>query len=235
MLLSRVNIEDKLRRHRNRSDSGMLQLVGQILEESREKDNRITGNLQNGSPGTNKLNFDKLDTDRIYHVSHIRKICTDYRLRFLDTKYYKGEFPREALTEIKRLEREHHVELKGFKLIAPAGLFRLENADDPLLFAPLGNNYFYLIHQWGNDLHPLRKWMMLPFKNLFNLFLLILAVSLAITAMIPLKLFTPHPDASHFWMLYFFVLKSICGITLFYAFALGKNFNGAVWNSKYYN
>ncbi|MBC9795659.1 hypothetical protein [Sinomicrobium weinanense] len=235
MLLSRVNIEDKLRRYRNRSAPDILQQVERILEEDHQKDLLIAGKLQNSPSGINKLNFDKLDADRIYHISHIKKICTDYRLRFLDTRYYKGEFPREAVTEIKQLESEHHAELKGFKLVAPAGLFRLKNADDPLLFAPLGNDYFYLIHRWGNDLHPFRKWMMLPFRNLFNLFLLIFVISLAITAMIPLKLFTPHPDASHFWMLFFFVLKSICGITLFYAFALGKNFNGMVWNSKYYN
>lgn len=235
MLLPRVNIEDKLRRYRDRSVPGILQQAERILEEDHLKDTQIARELQNGTPGINTFDFDKLDTDRIYHISHIKKICTDYRLRFLDTRYYKGEFPRKALTQIKQLERKHHTRLKGFKLVAPAGLFRLENADDPLLFAPLGNDYFYLVHRWGNDLHPLRKWMMLPFRNLFNLFLLIFAVSLAITAMVPLKLFTPHPDPSHFWMLFFFVLKSICGITLFYAFALGKNFNGMVWNSKYYN
>ncbi|MGS2739182.1 hypothetical protein [Sinomicrobium sp. M5D2P17] len=237
MLLPRVNIKDKLKRCRDRSPRvpDMLQQVARILEEDNLRDIRIAGILNEGTPGINHWQISQVDTERIYHISHIKKICTDYRLRFLDTKYFKGEFPREALSEIKRLEKQHQTEFRSFKIVAPAGLFRLENADDPLLFAPLGNDYFYLVHQWGNDLHPLRKWLMLPFKNLLNLFLLIAVISLAVTAMIPLKLFTPHPDASHFWMLYFFVLKSICGITLFYAFALGKNFNGMVWNSKYYN
>ena len=38
--------------------------------------------------------------------------------------------------------------------MAPSALFRLEKTDDPLLFVPLGNNYYYLVHKWGNDLHP---------------------------------------------------------------------------------
>ena len=237
MLFPRVNIEHKLQKYRNRSACApdMLQQVAKILEDDEQKENRIAEALNKGTSGINHMDFSQLDTDRIYHISHIKKICTDYRLRFLDTRYFKGEFPREALTEIKELEKQHRTELCGFRMIAPAGLFRLENADDPILFAPLGNDYFYLVHKWGNDLHPFRKWFMLPFKNLLNLFLLISVISLAITAVIPLKLFTPHPTASHFWMLYFFVLKSVCGITLFYAFALGKNFNGMVWNSKYYN
>lgn len=238
MLLARVNIEDKLKRNRDKSVRvpDMLQQVARILEEDTQKEERIVHTLRGGSPGRKEsTKLSGLDPDRIYHISHIKKICTDYRLRFLDTRYFKGEFPGEALVKIKQLEKQHNTEFHEFKMIAPAGLFRLENADDPLLFIPVGNDFYYLVHQWGNDLHPLRKWLMLPFKSLLNLFLLIAVISLAVTAVIPLKLFTPHPDASHFWMLYFFVLKSICGITLFYAFALGKNFNGVVWDSKYYN
>ena len=38
-------------------------------------------------------------------------------------------------------------------------LFRLKNTDDPLLFVPLGNSYFYLVHKWGNDLHPFENYL----------------------------------------------------------------------------
>jgi len=34
-------------------------------------------------------------------------------------------------------------------------------------------------------------------------------------------------------MVYFFMFKAIAAIVLFYGFALGKNFNPAIWNSKY--
>ncbi|RAV29324.1 hypothetical protein [Sinomicrobium soli] len=237
MVLHRVNLEHKLKQYRDRKSRtpDLLKQVERILEEEDRRNRHITEKLARGSSQSHTLDFEKLATDRIFHISHIKQVCTDYRLRFLDTRYFKGTFPEEAIAEIKRLEKQHGTTLSGFKIVAPAGLFRLENADDPLLFVPLGNNYYYLIHKWGNDLHPLRKWLMLPFKNLFNLFILMVVISLGITAITPLRLFTPHPDASHFWLLFFFILKSLCGITLFYAFALGKNFNGLVWNSKYYN
>ncbi|WP_395062778.1 hypothetical protein [Flavobacterium sp.] len=36
--------------------------------------------------------------------------------------------------------------------MAPSKAFNLKKYDDPLLFAPIGNDYYYLIHKWGNDL-----------------------------------------------------------------------------------
>ena len=43
------------------------------------------------------------------------------------------------------------------KMMAPSKLFELENYDDPLMFVNLGNNYYYLIHKWGNDMSFFRK------------------------------------------------------------------------------
>jgi Trk-type K+ transport system membrane component len=34
---------------------------------------------------------------------------------------------------------------------------------------------------------------------------------------------------------FLFVFKSLAGIALYYCFWQGKNFNEAIWNSKYYN
>ena len=36
-------------------------------------------------------------------------------------------------------------------------------------------------------------------------------------------------------LLFLFMFKAVGGIVLFYGFAKGKNFNNAIWNSKYYN
>src|SRR5690606_19200141 len=116
-------------------------------------------------------------------------------------------------------------QIRGFRIIAPSKVFKLENADDPLLFAPIGNDYFYLIHKWGNDLHPLRKLLVLPFKNFLNLTALILIVSYVTTELLPMWLFAREGDSSMFWLLFIFIFKMVGGITLFYGVALGKNFN----------
>ena len=105
-----------------------------------------------GTQSINNFDFDKLETQRIFHLNQIRKVCIDYRLRFLDLKYFKGNIPKEGIDKITQLEKEHQTSLEGFKIMAPSVLFRLKKTDDPLLFVPLGNNYFYLVHKWGNDL-----------------------------------------------------------------------------------
>ncbi|MEC9195952.1 MAG: hypothetical protein VYD13_05110, partial [Bacteroidota bacterium] len=43
-----------------------------------------------GTQSINNFDFDKLETQRIFHLNQIRKVCIDYRLRFLDLKYFKG-------------------------------------------------------------------------------------------------------------------------------------------------
>ena len=177
--------------------------------------------------------MDKLDNDKIFHLNSIRKICIDYRLRFLDIKYFKGEIPSEAIDKIKQLENDHNKKLNNFKIMAPSIMFRLKKTDDPLLFVPIGDNYFYLIHKWGNDLAPLRKIRMWPFRSIKNLLFTLLFVSYAITLVTPLSIFTNSPNSSDFWILFLFMFKAVVSIVLFLGVALGKNFNPKIWNSRY--
>lgn len=239
MLLRKTNIHEKLNLEKSKDallQCNTLEQVYKILAKDKEQFARIEQTItsEKGIP-TNAFDFDLLETSRIYHISGIKNICIDYRLRFLESKYFKGQIPLEAISKIKSLEKEHNIELKGFKIIAPSKLFKLEDKDDPLLFAPIGNQYFYLIHQWGNDLHPLRKLMMWPFKNIMNLSALVLLVSFFVTLMVPSGLFSKSSSAVEFWIIFFFMFKCIAAVVIFYGFALGKNFNPAIWNSKYFN
>lgn len=239
MLLPKTNIEQKLssiKKKRILAEDIDLKQVYSILSNLDNELDRIENNVIIGNGvANNKFNIDLLNSDKIYHTKEIKQICIDYRLRFLDTKYFKGTIPVEGLSKIKALEKEHNIEIKGFKIIAPSKLFKLEDKDDPLLFAPIGNGYYYLIHQWGNDLHPFRKLLMWPFKNMANLIILVLLISFLVTLMIPDGLFSKSSTNAQFWILYFFMFKCIASVVIFYGFALGKNFSPAIWNSKYYN
>lgn len=238
MLIPTTNIEEKLQRFRSRSisEGDIINEVRQILAEDDQKEELIINQLESGKGSNgNTFEFDLLETSNIYHIDQIKHICIDYRLRFLDTKYFKGEIPYEAISKIKSLEAQHKTNLKGFKIIAPSKLFKLENADDPLLFAPIGNGYYYLIHKWGNDLSPARKLLMMPFKNFENLIFTTLVVSFLVTLMVPNGLFTNNMGPSEFWMIFFFMFKSVAAVVIYYGFAAGKNFNTAIWDSKYFN
>ncbi len=235
MLLKKTNIHDKLYREEFKSsEAGVLEWVRGFISSSRGSHERILENLAASSETDSiAFNFDLLDRERIFHENSIKKICVNYRLRFLDSRYFKGTFPQEALTEIDRLEKEHNISLSGFKIMAPSKMFVMRKTDDPLLFAPMGIGYYYLIHKWGNDLHPLRKLMMWPFKNFENLIFTILLSSLVATLLVPDGLFTREQSFSQDVMVFFFMFKSIAAVVLFYGFALGKNFNTAIWRCQY--
>lgn len=236
--LPRTNIEIQLQKVRDRrtAERNILAQVKEIFEQEIRVDEEIQERLSQGSGDyINTFNFDLLESGKIYHLSDIERICIDYRLRFLDSSYFKAEIPIEAISEIKRLERQHQTSLKGFKIIAPSKLLKLDNADDPLLFAPMGNDFFYLIHKWGNDLHPLRKLLMWPFKCMENFVLFLLACSFLLALMVPDGLFSPKQTTTQFFIIFFFVFKWIAGLSIFYGVKLGKNFNSAIWQSRYYN
>ncbi|WP_179019905.1 hypothetical protein [Winogradskyella forsetii] len=238
MLFKKTNVEEKLRRlkERQNNEASILNEVHHILQQDDLTDERILDSLSSSNHSNdNHFKFDLLATEHIYHIDAIKTICIDYRLRFLDTKYFKGELPYEAISKIKQLEKDHGIEIKGFKIVAPSKLFKLENADDPLLFAPIGNGYYYLIHKWGNDLHPFRKLLMLPFKNIVNLLLTTLLISLIATGLVPDGLFAHNMTDSQMGTIFFFMFKSIAAMVIYYGFATGKNFNAAIWNSKYFN
>jgi len=238
-MLGRTNIEQKLQQTRNKSisESDILDQVRSILAEDDLKEDAIIARMKSPQKATprNSFDFDLLDANHIYHVDQIRDICVDYRLRFLDTRYFKNEIPQEALNKIKQLEKDHNTTLRGFKIVAPSKMFKLENADDPLLFAPIGNGYFYLIHKWGNDLNAFRKLWAWPFKSFENLIVCTVLVSLLAAYAVPNGIFSKDTSGVQFVLIFFFTFKSIASMVLYYSFAAGKNFNTAIWNSKYFN
>lgn len=234
-MLKRTDIELQLCKTRGREyEKHSLQFL--LAEISDHPVQNFTQQMElNELQPANLFEFDLLDTSRIYHLDHIRKICIDYRLRFLDLAYFKPELPEDAQQAISALEETHLTRLEGMKIIAPSRLFKLEDKDDPLLFVPMGNNYYYLVHKWGNDLHPMRKLLVWPFKSLPNLTLVVLLFSYLLTLLVPEGLFSKSSSTSEVWIIFFFMFKSLAAVTLFYGFALGKNFNPAIWNSKYFN
>ena len=232
-MLNKTNVHERLNKVRDRSSSDIMSDVKELINQN--DDARLSSDeVKNKSGEGNDLDFDRLESQNIYHINQIEKICVDYRLRFLDAKYYKSDIPQQGLAKLSYLEQEHGTELQGFKIMAPSKLFKLENADDPLLFAPMGNGYYYFIHKWGNDLHPLRKWMMWPVKCLENFMISTFIFSFLSTFFIS-NVFMTEASGTEFFLLFLFMFKWIGAIAMYYGFAKGKNFSESIWKSKYYN
>lgn len=237
-MFSKIDIQDKLLKYRNNrlSEIDILNEAERIFSENEKHRNEILNELkQNQKESNNDFDFDLLESDRIFHITDIQKICYDYRLRFLSSKLFKGAIPEEAISKINELEKIHQTRLGNFKIVAPAKLMKLENADDPLLFTPMGNDYYYLIHKWGADLHPLRKFLMWPFRSLENIVITIAFISAIITSLLPLKLVTSSPGAGEYFFTFLYIFNAIGGLTILWGVSKGKNFNGIIWKSKYYN
>jgi hypothetical protein len=237
MLMNTLNIEKKLlsERKKFKSETAILEEVKAIFSENETERKQIAVKLKKkGATKPNELQFDLLETNKIFHLAQIKTICIDYRFRFLDSSLYKNIIPEEAISEIRTIEKNHNTTLAGFKIVAPSKAFHLLNYDDPLLFVPLGNEYYYLIHKWGKEMNPLRKLLMLPVKNLWNFTLTTIILSILVTLLVPTNNLSKSVPLAPI-IVFLFAFKSIFAVFAYYFFMMGKNFNEEIWQRKYYN
>ncbi len=240
MLFHPVNIEKALKKERQylqeNTDKELLNEVNEILRQS-EKDDQAILNRINGSNFSVQKFYAQFEQDKIYSISEIKRVCEKYRLRFLDSKYFKGEIPYEAISQIKQIEKKSKIEFSSFKIIAPAGLFKLEDAhQDPLLFASIGNGNYYLIHKWGNDLSWHRKVLSYPLRNIYSFFTSIFVLSAILSFLVP-ESWLNMPMGSltlRIWLtVHLFI--GFSGFMIFLGSTMQKNFSSNVWDSKFFN
>ena len=236
MFSKTINLRHELdRAKRQASAQDLLESVTEILAKNKAERLDILRRLESGS-GTslNNLDLEQLESGRMYHIGHIKKVCIDYRLRFLESNMFKHDFPAEAISEIRNLEKQHQTTLNGFRIIAPTKAFHLLNYNDPMLFVPIGNDYYYLIHQWGDDLKASRKWLVWPLRNIGTFTLLCLAVSIFVTLLFPVNRLGENIRMATI-IVFLFAFKSIFAVFMYGFFMGGRKFSAQMWNSKFYN
>jgi hypothetical protein len=173
MNFKQVNIKDELFEQKQKSHT-VLDQVSSILSASVKLDEDVLYRLQHQAidPVMDVEIIDETDKENLFTINQIKSICLKYNLRFLDSSYFKSEFPYEAISKIKAFENKYEVKIKNFKVVAPAEVFKLEDCNkDPLLFAQLADNRYYLIHQWGNDLAWYRALVSYPIKSIYSYFI----------------------------------------------------------------
>ncbi len=232
--MKKVNLFEELIRERNKeisSEELIISIKNIWLKEDNEKTLIINSLNKQNNDKFNVLKFDKMETKNIFHTNTIKKICVRYRLRFLDSNLFKGEYPKNITKIIRDLEIKHDTSLNNFMIMAPSKLFKIKSPDDPILFVPIGNNYYYLIHKWGKEFNTLRKLLVLPFKNIDNLtiFSVLVSVFFALLG----KLVMPSLTLSEVFILFLFLVKGFIFIFFYMFFLTRKNFSESIWNSKY--
>ncbi len=231
-----LNLQNTLRKDRDKhiSSEDLKDMIQAIFDQKEAIKSRVKSTLETPNNSyVNTLTFDALDLDKIFHIDSIKKLCINYRLRFLDTHLFKGEYPNELYSIIPNLENDHKTQLKDFKIMAPSKLFRLKTKEDPLLFVPIGNGYYYLVHKWGDDLKSYRRILVWPFKNINTLIFTSIILSLLSTA-IGSAFFNDFSD-TQLLVIFIFNIKTFVFVTFYLLFMMRKNFNESIWNSKYKN
>ncbi|HYV54077.1 MAG TPA: hypothetical protein VE933_05820 [Chitinophagaceae bacterium] len=239
MIFDPLNLEQELI-HERMKQQRLMDDVHRLLDEVNRRDEEILRRLKEDQAGSEFLSaIDEDDSKNIFSLKEIRNTCIKYRLRFLKSSYFKAAFPYEALMKIKEFEKKYGVEISNFKIIAPDHAFDLQNINkDPLLFAQLSDDSFYLLHKWGKDLAWYKKFLFLPLQNPVIFFLTLLAFCIAGAAVIPVQWMNVLNFESEIFLrlwlcVHFFIMFS--GIVLWIGISFSKNFSCNTWNSKYYN
>jgi hypothetical protein len=246
MLFKGVNIRQELVKERELSEKkghSLLKEAAGILQKASERDMALLQRLQ--TPNYDipvDLALGKYDAARLFSAEEIHRICTRYRLRFLESNFFKNDFPYDALAEINRIEKENGVQIEKFRMIAPPGMFKLEDRckKDPLLFAQVNENTFYLIHQWGTDLAWYRRLLVWPLQTIYSLAYTLFALSVLLTFIVPLDWIIrneTNPEQIFYYRIAFFVhsLIFLMGFTLFLGLTFRKNFSESEWDNQCFN
>lgn len=239
MLFDTVNIAEELSRKED-AQALMLEEVNALFNSAASADQQLLERLKHGENHAEAADqfLQQLDQSRLYSQKSIHAICVKYRLRFLDSESFKGEFPYEALMQIKQFEQQHGLKIKRFKVVAPYSMFHLKDAnEDPLLFAQLGNNSYYLLHKWGKDLSWHRSILYYPLRSIYTFFNSVIVLAALLAWSIPFEWLqvSRHSEAlfrfwlnTHFTIAFFFFLLFIGSLS-------NAAFSDSSWDSRNYN
>ena len=171
--LEKVSQEDKQKFNVDPINEVKLLLAGESSEDA-----RILRGLSNNSQFNRiekvrgeQLELENLENEyegKVYKIEQIEKLCVDYRLRFLQSKYYTGSYDIEVAAKIKEFAKSTHSPIdeytlgRRFFMMAPQEMFELRDEKyiskaelrrqaDPAIFYQIDEKHFRLIHKWGED------------------------------------------------------------------------------------
>lgn len=237
MIFQNINLKKELVKKRDYQNE-LLDKFLDVFNQGKKRDDEVLHRLRTseGNVGDPKLNVTE---NRVFNRETIQKICIRYRLRFLPSKHFKADFPYEAILEINKIEKELQTKIENFRIIAPSKAFDLENINqDPLLFAQITEDKFYLIHQWGNELKWYRRIFTWPLQNFKTYFFSLWFIAALFVFAIPSSVMHQMSRDSEFFLRAWLTVHcfiAFMGFTFGAALTFEKTFSSANWESKYYN
>src|SRR5438105_3770084 len=116
-MFKRIDLEKELFRERSAPlvpGKKLLDDANELFQASRESDAFVYSRLKRSSSknGAEIIPVNKNDSENVFSLDQIKKVCINYRLRFLDAGLFKGEYPYEAIMKIRAFEKRNACEIK---------------------------------------------------------------------------------------------------------------------------
>lgn len=177
--MSKVNLMEELASNKTAnyaSSSTVLDDVKLLLAGDASKDREL---LQALAPSSQLMRNEqeyaelqqlkKLDDQygEVYTLNQIKTIAVKYRLRFLESKKFKGNMDVNALFKLKEFCSKHNISMDKwniaakFFILAPKEMFHLDKPIniDPILFYKIDETNYRVIHNWGGEFNASRALM----------------------------------------------------------------------------
>ena len=239
MIFSHINLSTELIKVQ-RKQKLLLDQVYEFLNVEACKDQDVVDRLKNKKEFESIfIQLNENHQKRVFSIETIKKISIKYRLRFLDSSLFRSELPYEAISEINAFEKKYGIKINSFRIMAPDKAFDLENINkDPVLFAQLSNNNFYLLHQWGHDLAWYRKIIYWPLQNFKTLIITLAIICFLFAFSLPSSVMNIFNLQSEIYLRIWLSIHTfigLLGISLWIGISYDKTFSLHNWDSKYFN
>lgn len=261
--LEKVSQQDKQKYNADPIKEVKLLLAGESSEDARI----LRGLSQNSQFNRiEKVRGEQIDLEnlekeyegKVYKIEQIEKLCVDYRLRFLQSRYYTGSYDVEVAAKIKEFAKSTNSPIdeytlgRRFFMMAPQEMFQLRDEKyiskaelrrqaDPAIFYQIDEKHYRLIHKWGDDFTILRliegfRWKSWWNHQFFNTVMLMPIVALLyfLCFQSPAAQFENHP------ILNFIAIGTISFVFAHFIFGIWKQdefeaidgfFTKTNWNS----
>lgn len=233
-------VEEELAHQREKSrhtEEHLISEAQRILKQDLLTERNILDNLKQYSKNIELVDEEDVSEKIIFNSSEIKQTAILYRLKFLDSKLYKPEFPYEAILKLKQHNKTFHKDLKHFYVLSvPEAFTDKKNTGETFLFSKTNYDNYALIHHWGKPLKASRKLKFWALRNFENLVFSLTFITLVITLSLPTRFITLDPKAEYWSSFrgaaFFHLLIFNTGVAVFITFGFSKNFSSSIWNRK---
>lgn len=225
----------RLRKTKYQEENLVVSEAKKILHRDLFTRKKILENLQHYSKSFYTLDEEDLDMRFVFSVEEIKRIAVLYRLKFLDSRFFKPDLPYEAHIKLEELNIRFRKEIRDYKILSHYENFSDAAANyQAVLLVETNYGNYYLLHLWGKTLKQARKLKCFPLRNFETLISTVIIATLVLAVSIPTDLITLDRNAGY-WSGYraaafFHLLIFNSGVTVYFTFAFSKNFSSTVWN-----